>query len=231
MVAHENPSPRRPGGGDGPAGPAPEDRNAGAWKAAPGTAGAVHVGLDLESPPNPWDNDPAGGKRTGRPGRIVAGVILVAGMLILAVALLYGMRGGDGPGESGGAAASGETGESAVAANGPGSDGPRPDGAGAFSGSVGATSDPGNFRTPSEAQQCALDADWLIYSASAVTSCPFAENVAAAMASHTDAAGERIVTASSPVTGQRYRMMCTAEGGGSFTCRGGTGAIVVLERR
>lgn len=231
MVAHENPSPRRPGGGDRPAGPAPEDRNAGSRRGAPGIAGTVRFGLDLGSPPNPWDNDPAGRKRTGRAGRIVAGVILVTGMLILAAALLYGMRGGEGPEESGGAAVPAEVGESAVPASGPGSDGSRPDGAGAFSGGAGAASDPGNFRAPSGAQQCALDANWLIYSASAATSCPFAENVAAAMASHADSAGDQTVTASSPVTGQRYRMMCTAEGGGSFTCRGGTGAIVVLEQR
>lgn len=93
---------------------------------------------------------------------------------------------------------------------------------------VSATS---RFQAPVTAVQCAANVNWRIYAGTTVTSCPFAENVAIAMAGNAGTTTSHQVAVVSPVTEQRYQMTCTTEGGGSFICRGGEDAVVVLEHR
>lgn len=88
-----------------------------------------------------------------------------------------------------------------------------------------------DFRAPEHAQQCAANVNWRIYSATEATSCPFSENVAIAMADKAGTDQPASIRADSPVTGRSYEMRCAPEGAGSFTCRGGQGAVVVLEHR
>ena len=88
-----------------------------------------------------------------------------------------------------------------------------------------------DFRAPANAEQCAANVNWRIFRASEATSCDFAERVAIAMAGNSGQDNFHDVEASSPVTGQAYTMRCAPEGGNSFTCRGGTDAVVVLEAR
>lgn len=90
---------------------------------------------------------------------------------------------------------------------------------------------PGRFRAPGEALQCAANVNWRIYAGTEATSCPFAENVAIAMAGNAGTTTSHQVAAHSPVTSREYQVSCTTEGGGSFTCRGGQGAEVILEHR
>ncbi|AGF72364.1 hypothetical protein [Corynebacterium halotolerans] len=88
-----------------------------------------------------------------------------------------------------------------------------------------------DFRAPANAQQCAANVNWRIFRASEATSCGFAESVAIAMAGNSGQNNFHDVEASSPVTGETYTMRCAPEGDNSFTCRGGTDAVVVLEAR
>lgn len=90
---------------------------------------------------------------------------------------------------------------------------------------------PPAFRAPDHAVQCAANVNWRIFRASDRTSCGFAENVALAMGPHAGSDTTHEVVVISPVTGQNYRMICQAEGGNSYTCRGGDDAVVVLEDR
>lgn len=93
------------------------------------------------------------------------------------------------------------------------------------------TPPPPAFRAPDHAVQCAANVNWRIFRASDRTSCGFAENVALAMGPHAGSDTTHELTVISPVTGQNYRMTCQAEGGNSYTCRGGDNAVVVLEDR
>lgn len=87
------------------------------------------------------------------------------------------------------------------------------------------------FLAPEHAQQCAANVNWRIYSATEATSCPFSENVAIAMADNAGTDQSATVRVDSPVTGLSYQMQCDPESHGSFTCRGGRDAVVVLEHR
>lgn len=89
----------------------------------------------------------------------------------------------------------------------------------------------GQFQAPGDALQCAANVNWRIYAGTTATSCPFAENVAIAMAGNAGTTTSHQVAAHSPVTSREYQVSCTTEGGGSFTCRGGQGAAVILEHR
>lgn len=62
---------------------------------------------------------------------------------------------------------------------------------------------------------------------SAVTSCAFAEEVRAAYASQGAPGQPRMISATSPVTGATYPMMCTPAGS-TITCTGGENAVVHL---
>lgn len=90
---------------------------------------------------------------------------------------------------------------------------------------------PEQFQAPENALQCAANVNWRIYAGTAATSCPFAENVAIAMAGNAGTTTSHRVAVHSPVTSREYQMSCTTEGGGSFTCRGGQGAEIILEHR
>lgn len=92
------------------------------------------------------------------------------------------------------------------------------------------TATPG-FRAPASAEQCAANVNWRIFRVNEATSCGFAENVAIAMAGNSGQDNFHDVETSSPVTGETYTMRCAPEGDNSFTCRGGTDAVVVLEAR
>lgn len=89
----------------------------------------------------------------------------------------------------------------------------------------------GQFQAPEDALQCAANVNWRIYAGTAATSCPFAENVAVAMAGNAGTTTSHRVAVHSPVTSREYQVSCTTEGGGSFTCRGGQGAEIILEHR
>ncbi|WP_280397402.1 hypothetical protein [Nocardia carnea] len=62
--------------------------------------------------------------------------------------------------------------------------------------------------------------------ANSVTSCEFAEQVRLAYLDQPVRDGTVSVAASSPVTGQTYRMTCT--GGSVVECTGGNNAVVYL---
>lgn len=87
------------------------------------------------------------------------------------------------------------------------------------------------FQASEDMVQCAANVNWRIFRGPDRTSCGFAENVAISMGPHSVSAASQEVTVTSPVTGQNYRMTCHHEGEGSYTCRGGDDALVVLEAR
>lgn len=90
---------------------------------------------------------------------------------------------------------------------------------------------PSAYRAPDQAVQCAANVNWRIFRANDRTSCGLAEAVAVEMAPHSGEPDSVGVTARSPVTGGDYEMVCTQQGGNSFVCEGGDGAVVILEAR
>lgn len=240
--AHQN----QPG-----ADPAPRTRSF-----EPVDAALVRSRIAAGSPVNPWDT---GVRRApvsrGRPMRIVAVLTFLVGVLILSAALLYGMFNNPGT-PAGSPVAAAPTESTGVDPVPPPAPSPEPAGSvtsvplstppsvsttmppptreesvPASEPEMSTTVDPVRFRAPAAAEQCAANVTWRIYAGTAATSCPFAENVAVAMADHAGSEHSQSVTVASPVTGESYQMSCSAEGAGSFTCRGGSGAAVVLEHR
>lgn len=207
----------------------------------------------VASPPNPWDGSRLRRTRPRDRGRILALLVLILGLFILGAAVLHAQQvsSADLATEPGLTTAPPPPPETSVIVETStvvivSSAAPEPspvisevateDTAVGTPEMIAAPADlstppVSTYRAPASAQQCAANVNWRIFSATEVTSCPFAENVAITMKPHAGSAVAHQIQVWSPVTGQEYRVDCQPMGQGSFRCEGGADARVLLEHR
>jgi cytoskeletal protein RodZ len=172
----------------------------------------------------PPPTEPRRGPSTGLIAAAVAAVVLVALLLV------WALRGDDEPTTATGTPTDQAT--SAPATSEPGTAGPT-DAATATDTPTTPTQSPTEQAAPEEielpgsAEQCGTAGAFTVYSGNDATSCPFAQNVGAAYAELGETTGPVTLSGvTSPVTGQSYDLTC------DFTspvrCTGGNNAVVYL---